>query len=149
MASSLNRGPSAWLLVAAIGVAALTARFGVWQLDRAAQKEALQAAVQSQAALPPLAADTLPRTRADGPVLQHHASMRRRRAVGPSARQGAGGQRRQGGLRLRGGLQGYLLSGAVQLPNAESGCQRHDADCSRQQPGIRPSVEWQGHGGGR
>ena len=75
MALSLNRWPNAWLLVAAIGVTALTARLGVWQLDRAAQKEALQAAVQSQAALPPLAADTLPRTRADGPVLQHRRAV--------------------------------------------------------------------------
>ena len=75
MASSLNRGPSAWLLVAAIGVAALTARLGVWQLDRAAQKEALHAAVQSQAPLPPLAAEALPRTRADGPAPQHRRAV--------------------------------------------------------------------------
>ena len=75
MTLSLNRWPNAWLLVAAIGVAALTARLGVWQLDRAAQKEALQAAVQSQAALPPLAAATLPRTRADGPALQYRRAV--------------------------------------------------------------------------
>ena len=75
MALSLKRWPNAWLLVAAIGVAALTARLGVWQLDRAAQKEALQAAVQSQAALPPLAAATLPRTRADGPALQYRRAV--------------------------------------------------------------------------
>ena len=34
--------------------AALTARLGVWQLDRAAQKTALQAALDARGALPPL-----------------------------------------------------------------------------------------------
>ena len=71
MTLPLNRWPNAWLLAAAMGVVALTARLGVWQLDRAAQKVSLQAAVQSQAALPPLAAGTLPRTRADGPAPPH------------------------------------------------------------------------------
>ena len=70
-----NAWPNAWLMVAAISVAALTARLGVWQLDRAAQKEALQTAVQSQAALPPLAADQVPRTRADGPAPRHRRAV--------------------------------------------------------------------------
>lgn len=44
-----------WLvLVAALLAAALTARLGVWQLDRAAQKLALQAAIDAEAARPPL-----------------------------------------------------------------------------------------------
>ena len=71
MALLLNKG----LLVVAIGVAALTARLGVWQLDRAAQKEALQAAVQSQAALPPLTAAALPGTRADAPAPAHRRAV--------------------------------------------------------------------------
>ena len=45
---------SAIVLVAAIAAALLTARLGVWQLDRAAQKTALQQALQRQRALPPL-----------------------------------------------------------------------------------------------
>lgn len=44
-----------WLLLAAVLLgAALTARLGVWQLDRAQQKLALQAAVDAEAARPPL-----------------------------------------------------------------------------------------------
>ena len=44
-----------WLLLAAaLAFAALTARLGVWQLDRAAQKLALQAAIDAEAALPAL-----------------------------------------------------------------------------------------------
>ena len=42
------------LLLATLVSAGLTARLGFWQLDRAAQKEALQAAVQASADLPPL-----------------------------------------------------------------------------------------------
>ena len=42
-----------WLvLVAALLAAALTARLGVWQLDRAAQKIALQAAIEGEAGKP-------------------------------------------------------------------------------------------------
>lgn len=43
-----------WVLVAALAMAGLTARLGLWQLDRAAQKLALQAAIQAQAAEPAL-----------------------------------------------------------------------------------------------
>ncbi len=46
---------SAVVLVAAVLAAALTARLGWWQLDRAAQKNQLQAAMDSRRALPPLA----------------------------------------------------------------------------------------------
>jgi surfeit locus 1 family protein len=45
----------ATVLVAAMLSAALTARLGWWQLDRAAQKNQLQAAMDSRRALPPLA----------------------------------------------------------------------------------------------
>jgi surfeit locus 1 family protein len=47
--------------VAAVLAAALTARLGVWQLDRAAQKTRLQQALQRQQALPPLVAGDLAR----------------------------------------------------------------------------------------
>lgn len=40
--------------VAALVCAAVTARLGVWQLDRGAQKTALQAAIDDRAAMPPL-----------------------------------------------------------------------------------------------
>ena len=44
-----------WIvLVAALLAAALTARLGVWQLDRAAQKLGLQAAIDAEATKPPL-----------------------------------------------------------------------------------------------
>ena len=42
------------VLIAAILGCALTARLGIWQLDRASQKLALQARMQAQALLPPL-----------------------------------------------------------------------------------------------
>ena len=45
-----------WLvLLAALLAAALTARLGLWQLDRAAQKMALQAAIEAEGAKPALA----------------------------------------------------------------------------------------------
>lgn len=42
------------LLLATLVSAGLTARLGFWQMDRAAQKEALQASVQANADMPPL-----------------------------------------------------------------------------------------------
>lgn len=63
----LNRG----LLLAALAVAALTARLGWWQLDRAAQKEQLQHSLDSRVALPELASDELPHTAAEVGALQH------------------------------------------------------------------------------
>jgi surfeit locus 1 family protein len=51
-----------WLLpVATLVVALVTARLGWWQLDRAAEKVALQEAQQAQRGLPPLAGRDLPR----------------------------------------------------------------------------------------
>lgn len=51
---------SAWvLLVAAVLAVAVTARLGFWQLDRAAQKVALQEARDTRATLPPLAGPDL------------------------------------------------------------------------------------------
>lgn len=57
------------LLAAGVGVA-LTARLGVWQLDRAAQKLALQSAIDVRGALPPLPDSGLARDPAEA-VQQH------------------------------------------------------------------------------
>ena len=57
-----------WIvLVAAVVTAGVTARLGVWQLDRAAQKEVLQAAVDSRRDLPALGPQEMP---ADEQALQ-------------------------------------------------------------------------------
>jgi surfeit locus 1 family protein len=53
------RAQRAVVLVAALAGALLTARLGVWQLDRAAQKLALQQAMLGRAALPALSAGEL------------------------------------------------------------------------------------------
>lgn len=49
------------VLLAAIAAVAGTARLGLWQLDRAAQKTALQRGLETQRALPALGLPTLPR----------------------------------------------------------------------------------------
>ncbi|WP_374567901.1 SURF1 family protein [Ideonella sp.] len=55
-----------WLiLLAALALMALTARLGWWQLDRAAQKRALQAAIEAQADAPALPATALPADEAE------------------------------------------------------------------------------------
>lgn len=59
------------IALAALALAAATARLGVWQLDRAAQKASLQQALDQRRALPPLPADELARD-AEGATLQHH-----------------------------------------------------------------------------
>lgn len=59
------------VLLAALALAASTARLGLWQLDRAAQKLALQADLQRQRALPPLPAAALARTPAQALAQQH------------------------------------------------------------------------------
>ncbi|MCU0928444.1 MAG: SURF1 family protein [Burkholderiaceae bacterium] len=59
------------VLLAALVAVALTARLGVWQLDRAAQKTALQRTIDERAVLPPLPADALA-TSADAATAQHH-----------------------------------------------------------------------------
>jgi surfeit locus 1 family protein len=53
------RTRAAVLLLSTLLGAALTARLGVWQLDRAAQKQALQEAMAARDALPPLNAAAL------------------------------------------------------------------------------------------
>ena len=58
------RGRQALVLLAALLAAAGTARLGWWQLDRAAQKVALQQTLESRRALPPLAEAELARSAA-------------------------------------------------------------------------------------
>lgn len=64
---------SAIVLAAAIAAALLTARLGLWQLDRAAQKTALQQALQQQRALPPLPQAQLAREAADVAAQVHRS----------------------------------------------------------------------------
>lgn len=65
----------AWvLLAAALLGTALTARLGVWQLDRAAQKNTLQAALDSRRALPPLPAAELAASEPQA-AAQHHRAV--------------------------------------------------------------------------
>lgn len=59
------------VLAAALASAALTLRLALWQLDRAAQKTALQQAIEARGALPPLAADELARTPGQAEAQQH------------------------------------------------------------------------------
>lgn len=59
------------VLLAAVMVAALTARLGWWQLERAAQKRSLQRSLDERAALPPLPAASLATTAADA-TQQHY-----------------------------------------------------------------------------
>ncbi len=61
--------------VAAVAAAALTARLGVWQLDRAAQKQQLQARLEQQRALPPLQGEALPRSAAEVPAAIDRAAL--------------------------------------------------------------------------
>lgn len=59
------------VLAAALASAALTLRLALWQLDRAAQKAALQQAIEARGALPPLAADALARNPGQAEAQQH------------------------------------------------------------------------------
>jgi surfeit locus 1 family protein len=63
------------ILVAAIGGAAVTVRLGWWQWDRAAQKEALQAAIDTRAAQPPADAADLAATAVDGGAALLHRQV--------------------------------------------------------------------------
>lgn len=60
-----------WLLAAALLAAAATARLGLWQLDRAAQKLTLQQAIDSRGELPPLTLNTVARD-AEQALAQEH-----------------------------------------------------------------------------
>jgi len=65
-----GRWRAAIVLVAALAAIALSTRLGVWQLDRAAQKNALQASIEARASEPALDAAALARTPA-GAAAQH------------------------------------------------------------------------------
>lgn len=59
------------LLLAAVAVAALTARLGIWQLDRAAQKQQLQQSLDGRADMPVLTTAELPLRQAQVAAVQH------------------------------------------------------------------------------
>ena len=61
-ASALTQRRALIVLVATLLGVALTARLGVWQLDRAAQKKALQHSLEQRAAMPDLPASALAHT---------------------------------------------------------------------------------------
>lgn len=63
------------VLVATLAGVLLTARLGLWQLDRAAQKRALQTALEARGAQPELPAQDLARTEAQA-VPQHQRRIR-------------------------------------------------------------------------
>lgn len=69
----LNEAKGLILVAALVGVA-VTARLGLWQLDRAAQKNALQATLDERRALPPLDPADLANT-AVAAQAQHHRRM--------------------------------------------------------------------------
>ena len=62
------------VLVAALGTVALTARLGFWQLSRAAQKEAMQLALDERSGLPLLSAADLASQPAQAEA-QHHRKV--------------------------------------------------------------------------
>jgi surfeit locus 1 family protein len=75
----LRRRPNLWITLAAVGMTLLTARLGVWQLDRAEQKLALERTQTEQAQRPVLVGDELPRRpEAVEPLLQRRAELQGR-----------------------------------------------------------------------
>lgn len=62
------------ILLAALAASAGTARLGLWQLDRAAQKNALQSALDTRRALPPITQEALARDEATA-TAQHHRNV--------------------------------------------------------------------------
>ena len=67
------------VLLATVAVVCAGVRLGVWQLQRVHQKEALQAAIDSRALLPPLAQADLARTPAEADAQHHRRSVLRGR----------------------------------------------------------------------
>ena len=66
-----------WLVTAAaLAGALLTARLGWWQLDRAAQKTALQATLEARAQLPPIDSAASLASSAAAAQMQHHRPVR-------------------------------------------------------------------------
>lgn len=72
----MNPRTRRWIVLGAtLAGVALTARLGVWQLDRAAQKEALRASLEERAALPLLPQQDLARTPEAVPAQQHRRTV--------------------------------------------------------------------------
>ncbi|WP_240635944.1 SURF1 family protein [Caldimonas tepidiphila] len=67
------------LLAATVLGVALTGSLGRWQLDRAAQKEALQAAIDSRGGLAPLRLEAMSPQQAADPALHHRSAVVRGR----------------------------------------------------------------------
>jgi surfeit locus 1 family protein len=65
------RRSRAVILLATLAAAALTARLGVWQLDRAAQKTAIQTHIEQRGTMPPLPVAELARS-AEQAAAQHY-----------------------------------------------------------------------------
>ena len=74
MVASHRRRAAVVLLATVLGVA-VAARLGLWQLDRAAQKQALQTAQDARSGLPALSAANLART-PEQAATQHHRAVR-------------------------------------------------------------------------
>lgn len=73
MTSGTWRKAIVWL--AALATMALTARLGLWQLDRAAQKTALQEARLQQMRAAPLSASDLPATAEQARAVEHRTAV--------------------------------------------------------------------------
>ena len=79
MSVTPTRSPrrAVWVLLATLVGVALTASLGTWQLSRAAQKLAIQSALDSRAALPALSTADLARD-AEAAISQHYRPVRLR-----------------------------------------------------------------------
>lgn len=77
-----GRGRRIVVALAAVAAVALTARLGVWQVDRGAQKRALQAAIEQRGQEPPLAVAQLARTADEAPAQHHRRATLQGRWIG-------------------------------------------------------------------
>ncbi|RYX92032.1 MAG: SURF1 family protein [Comamonadaceae bacterium] len=64
------------ITLAAVAGCAIAVSLGFWQLSRAAQKEALQAAINAQKQLPPMGADALVQAPDPAPLFYRQATLR-------------------------------------------------------------------------
>lgn len=100
------------VFVAALAATLTTARLGVWQLDRAAAKQALQQAIDERFAQPPLPAESLAR-QAEAAALQWHRQVRMRGVWMP-----------QGTVflenRQHAGRPGFVVVTPLQLPDGSA-----------------------------